>query len=135
MKEQDGKLMQRPRISEDALHSYRAAWGARGEAESRHLTLRREEGRRLARRLASQLAAVQGVRHVWLVGSLVEGRSVHQRSDIDLLVDGLPEDRYLKVLVALYEQLPPGWEVDVIRYEELDRDEATSLAGRGEGLV
>jgi len=66
---------------------------------------------------------------------LLEGCRVHQRSDIDLLVEGLPSDRYLKVLAALYEELPPDWEVDLIRYEELEGDEAASLARCGEVLA
>jgi len=85
--------------------------------------------------LSAELAVVEGVRRVWLVGSLAEGGRVHLRSDIDLLVEGLPGERYLRVVSALYEGLPAGWEVDVIRYEELDRDEAAALAGRGEVLA
>jgi len=122
-------------LTPELLDSYRAAWRARGEAEMRSLILRREEGRRLASRLAVQLATGEGVRRVWLVGSLCEGGRVHSRSDIDLLVEGLLDDRYMKVLASLYRELPAGWELDLIRFEELEEDEAATLARRGEVLV
>ena len=48
--------------------------------------------REVARQMAALLAHEPGVRRVWLFGSLAGGL-VHERSDIDLAVEGLSPER------------------------------------------
>jgi predicted nucleotidyltransferase len=42
----------------------------------------------------------------------------HDRSDIDLVVEGLPAEQYIKALTELYEILPPGVELNLIPFED-----------------
>ncbi|OHB71758.1 MAG: hypothetical protein A2W17_10375 [Planctomycetes bacterium RBG_16_41_13] len=46
------------------------------------------------------------VKKVFPIGSLVHG-IVHERSDIDLVVEGLPSEFYIKALSELNDLLPP----------------------------
>jgi predicted nucleotidyltransferase len=54
----------------------------------------------LARQAAAHLYA-QGASSVWLFGSLARGRPQDDRSDIDLAVEGLPPDRYYRLVSEL----------------------------------
>jgi len=54
---------------------------------------------------------------VILIGSLVEG-IVHEKSDIDLVVEGLSSDLYVKSLAELYDLLPVGVEINLIPFED-----------------
>lgn len=54
------------------------------------------------------------MRRVYLFGSVADG-TVHARSDIDLAVEGLPEDRYFETLAALLQAAPTG--VDLVELE------------------
>lgn len=68
--------------------------------------------------LASQAAAIlraQGAANVWLFGSLAQGRAQDWRSDLDLVVEGLPPERYLGALGELLMQLPLS--VDLLEME------------------
>ena len=85
--------------------------------------------------MAGFVRAVPGVRRVWLVGSLVERDRFHERSDIDLVVEGLPSERYIRVLTQIYDRLPAGWELDLIRLEELPEAGARDLVARGAKIV
>jgi predicted nucleotidyltransferase len=53
-----------------------------------------------ARRAAAHLYA-QGAARVWLFGSLAAGAPQDDRSDIDLAVEGLPPDRYYRMVSEL----------------------------------
>ena len=59
-----------------------------------------------------------GARRVWLFGSLAHRRFVHDRSDIDLAVEGLPPEDYFPALVAIWNLLPPGFELDLVPLED-----------------
>jgi predicted nucleotidyltransferase len=67
-----------------------------------------------ARRAATHLYA-HGASRVWLFGSLAIGRPQDERSDIDLAVEGLPPDRYYRLLSELDQlvQCP----VDLVEWE------------------
>ena len=62
------------------------------------------------------LARQQGVRRIWLFGSVAKGRQPDFRSDLDLAVEGLARDRALSMWAELDEalRLPP----DLVRWEE-----------------
>lgn len=57
------------------------------------------------------------VKIVFLIGSLVHG-IVHERSDIDLVVEGLPSEFYIKALSELSDIMPPGVEINLIPFED-----------------
>ena len=56
-----------------------------------------------------------GARRVWLFGSLAQGCAPDSRSDIDLTVEGLPEDRYFEAVGVLLGQMPCS--VDLVEME------------------
>jgi predicted nucleotidyltransferase len=80
-----------------------------------HLT--RDEARHLANRCADLLRKQFGVRRVILFGSAAGDAPWHRRSDLDLAVEGLPEEAHIQALNACYELLPPGLELDLIPLE------------------
>jgi len=57
------------------------------------------------------------VKKVILIGSLVNG-IIHEKSDIDLVVEGLSCEVYMKCLTELYDILPPGVEINLIPFED-----------------
>ena len=71
---------------------------------------RREELRNLAKKIAQMLKEKYKVKRVFLIGSLVKGY-VHERSDIDIVVEGLPPELYIKALVDASDTV--GWNIEV----------------------
>ncbi|MBI5199255.1 MAG: hypothetical protein HZA09_04475, partial [Nitrospirae bacterium] len=43
---------------------------------------------------------------------------IHERSDIDLVVEGLVPELYIKALTELYDLLPTGIELNLIPFED-----------------
>ena len=78
---------------------------------------RRRELRKTAERCAWVLKNKYKVKKVFLIGSLVKG-FIHERSDIDLVVEGLSSDLYIKALTDLWDLLPAGVELNLIPYED-----------------
>jgi predicted nucleotidyltransferase len=78
---------------------------------------RREELRKIAERCVLVLKDKYKVKKVFLIGSLVTGFT-HERSDIDLVVEGLSSDLYIKALTDLWDLLPTGVELNLIPYED-----------------
>ncbi|MCL5987099.1 MAG: nucleotidyltransferase domain-containing protein [Actinobacteria bacterium] len=63
---------------------------------------RREKLRKVAERCALILKDKYKVKKVYLIGSLAKG-FVHERSDIDLVVEDLRPELYLKALTELWD--------------------------------
>lgn len=78
---------------------------------------RREFLLEIVQRCANILKEKYKVKRVFLIGSLVHG-FVHRRSDIDLVVEGLAPELYMKALTELWDILPPGVELNLIPYED-----------------
>ncbi|MCK4418228.1 nucleotidyltransferase domain-containing protein [Candidatus Aerophobetes bacterium] len=78
---------------------------------------RREELRKTTERCVWVLKDKYKVSRVFLIGSLVKG-FIHERSDIDLVVEGLSPDLYMKALTELWDLLPAGVELNLIPYED-----------------
>lgn len=78
---------------------------------------RREQLQKTTERCVWVLKDKYKVRRVFLIGSLVKG-FVHERSDIDLVVEGLSPDLYMKALTELRDLLPAGVELNLIPYED-----------------
>jgi predicted nucleotidyltransferase len=76
------------------------------------------QARRVAEECARHLYGAYGVRRVYLIGSVVRGISFHERSDLDLAVEGLAVDRYFRALADLWKLLPSGMELDLIPLED-----------------
>ena len=78
---------------------------------------KREELIESAYRCAKVLKEKYGVKKVFLIGSLVYG-TVHDRSDIDLVVEGLAPEQYVKALVDLSDMLQWDVEINLIPFED-----------------
>jgi predicted nucleotidyltransferase len=81
------------------------------------ISLSRDEAHHLAERCAALLREQFGVRRVVLFGSAAGDAPWHNRSDLDLAVEGLPPEDHLRALNACYELLPPGLALDLIPLE------------------
>ena len=85
------------------------------ERRSRALAKRAAEARRIAETLAVLLVKEYGAKRVMLHGSLAHG-SFHERSDIDLVVEGLSPTDLLDAGVALDDRAAP-FNLDLISLE------------------
>ena len=78
---------------------------------------RKEELREAADRCISVLRDKYKIKRAFLIGSLAKG-FVHGKSDIDLVVEGLSPNLYMKALTELWDLLPPGVELNLIPFED-----------------
>lgn len=78
---------------------------------------RKERLSHLAEKATEILKNDFGVKRVYLIGSLAKGY-VHERSDIDIVVEGLSPPLYIKALTQIYDILPPGVELNLIPFED-----------------
>jgi uncharacterized protein len=58
-----------------------------------------------------------GVKRAYFIGSLVHGH-IHDRSDIDIVVEGLDSATYMKALTELWDLIPSGVELNLIPFED-----------------
>lgn len=94
------------------------AWKRRFAQEEEDRQARLAEARRTAEECARHLREVYGATRVYLLGSVLEGATFHERSDLDLAVEGLPQHRYFQALADLWRRLPPDMELDLIPLED-----------------
>jgi len=78
---------------------------------------RKEKLQKIAKKCADILRDKYKVRKVILIGSLVKGK-VHEKSDIDLVVEGLKPSLYISALTDLWDILPSGVELNLISFED-----------------
>jgi len=81
------------------------------------LMVKKEKLILLSKECARVLKSKYKVNKVFLIGSLAKG-FFHERSDIDLVVEGLSHELYIKALTELYDLLPSGVELNLIPYED-----------------
>jgi predicted nucleotidyltransferase len=81
------------------------------------IMMRRKKLRALAFACAKYLEVHYHVKRLFIIGSLVGGK-IHDRSDIDLVVEGLQPELYMSALTELYDLLPQGTELNLIPYED-----------------
>jgi predicted nucleotidyltransferase len=79
---------------------------------------RREKALAAAKACAELLKTRFGAKRVIIFGSLVGHGPWHDRSDIDLAVEGLAPADYFRALSACYELLPRGMELDLVPMED-----------------
>jgi predicted nucleotidyltransferase len=82
--------------------------------------------------MVERLRSEPGVRRVVLFGSLAGGE-VHERSDIDLAVEGLAREREAAVAAAL--ALMTSIHVDLVRFEDASPELRTRIEQSGEVLL
>jgi predicted nucleotidyltransferase len=96
---------------------YVEAWRRRLARQEARKQARVQELRQVARSCARRLVREFGAKRVYLLGSLLDEEWVHDRSDIDLAVEGLEGGVYFKALASVWELLPAGVELDLVLLE------------------
>lgn len=97
--------------------------GGEGSARIRRVGIRERKRLFLLRRSAHiSFMRTTGVHKVYLFGSLTNPEVFHDRSDIDLVVDGLPPRLYFKALAELWRLLLSGMHLDLIPFEDADSE-------------
>ena len=77
--------------------------------------------------LTDRLVAL-GARRVWLFGSLAWGVP-HERSDIDLAVEGLPKDQFWEAYGAVLDEAPSDF--NLVEVEHIDAGFAARIRDHG----
>jgi predicted nucleotidyltransferase len=79
---------------------YKRYWRERAEREAAHRLELASKARAEARRVAQMLVHDFGARRVYLFGSLAQEGRFHERSDVDLAVEGIAPGRFFKAWAA-----------------------------------
>ena len=105
------------RVGQNEYAPYIAGLLARERERRRRMQLRRAEAMEVARKAATLLRQRFGVVRVRVFGSVLRPHRFHERSDIDLAVEGLPTGAYLKAWALLNG---PGveFEIDLVTSDE-----------------
>jgi uncharacterized protein len=78
---------------------------------------KREALRLLTDKCSKLLKEKYHVKKIFLIGSVAKG-TIHKKSDIDLVVGGLPPELYIKALTELWDLMPAGVEINLIPFED-----------------
>ncbi len=112
---------------------YAENWRQRRRAERESLLLRQQRLLEAAQNCADVLAKKYAVRAVYLFGSVAWPERFHADSDIDLAVEGLPDEKYMRALTELWRVLPAGCELNLVPLESAFPELAERV--RREGIV
>jgi predicted nucleotidyltransferase len=109
--------MSETRAVQSEYAPYIAGLLARERERRRRMQLRSAEAMEVARKAAAELRQHFGVTRVRVFGSVLRPHRFHERSDIDLAVEGLPKGVYLKAWALLNS---PGveFEIDLVASDE-----------------
>jgi len=97
------------------ISSYVSGWRKRISAEIEHCHRLQRQARIDAERIASCLAENFPCDRIYLIGSTVRDGEFTERSDIDLVVEGLPSEVYFRASATISKMT--SFEVDIIPYE------------------
>lgn len=97
------------------ISSYVEGWRRRIDAEIENCRRLQRQARIDAERLAACLAKNFPCDRIYLIGSTVRDGEFTERSDIDLVVDGLPPEFYFRASATISKMA--SFEVDLIPYE------------------
>jgi predicted nucleotidyltransferase len=111
------------------FESYVRAWRERWRKDRRADAIAAKQARAAAERIARLLVRRYGARRVTLCGSLARG-DFRRGSDIDLAVEGIPEDRFFAASAAAARE-GDGFEVDLVPVEAATPGYRESLSREG----
>jgi len=100
------------------FREYVEAWRERLALQKSQRQMRAQQLHQVAQACAHRLVQDFGAKKVYLFGSLLDQEWVHDRSDIDLAVEGLEGKLYFKALSELWKLLPAGVELDLVLLEQ-----------------
>jgi predicted nucleotidyltransferase len=105
-------------VSPEKMEQYRRAARKRDTEQQQAQAQRREVAWTAARQAASLLKDQFGASRVVVYGSLAHGAWFNARSDIDLMVVGIPPDQFWRAWAAL-DQIAGGFEIELVVETEL----------------
>ncbi len=117
------------------IQDFRSAWQERFTKQEQVLRQRKLDLRRKATVCALTLKEKYRVTQVILFGSLTGDKPIHERSDIDLAVEGLPSKDYFHALTTLYEIAPSDVNIDLITLEDAPDTLYQRIKTTGENLL
>lgn len=121
-------------ILPDAYAGYLTGWRERTRAEKERLAWQIKENRSMAEQCVKALVQRYPIQRAWLIGSLLTEESFHAKSDIDIVVEGLPPKDYFSALASVYDLLPPGLELDLLTLEAVQPGLRESIMTEGKLL-
>lgn len=89
----------------------------------------RQAARAVAERCAELLKSRFGAKQVILFGSVTGRGPWHERSDIDLAVEGMPAEDFFRAWVALDEVIPRGMQIDLVALEDASPELRARILG------
>jgi predicted nucleotidyltransferase len=101
------------RVSATRLVAYRREAWAQQQRHQALLIARRREARAAAAEAGRILRERYGAAQVWLFGSVATGLGFHERSDIDLAVEGIALETFWRA-ASEAERAARPFEIDVI---------------------
>jgi len=104
----------------------------KSDAKIKKTPLSRTEALAIAEKCARVLKEQFGVKKVYIFGSVTGVGPWHDRSDIDIAVEGLAPEDYFRALSALDEYLPRSLKVDLITLESAFPEMAANIRGERE---
>jgi len=117
------------------LKEYVAGWKKKKADRKKRIREKLRTSRKLARRCARLLHRDFEVDRVYLVGSTVQPERFHDRSDLDLVVEGLAPEDYFVALKQVVSLLPEDLELDLIPMEDLSPERSARVVEEGELLL
>ncbi len=100
-------------LSDEELQTYRATFRARQQQQYAERETAREVALRAAReRIPPLLVRWPSIQRAYLFGSVLRPGAFHQRSDIDIAIEGVPGACYFEVWHVLEAALPE-WFIDL----------------------
>ncbi len=82
------------------IAEYKRHWRKRAEREAAHRRAIASTARAEARQVAQMLVREFGANRVYLFGSLAQEGRFHERSDVDLAVEGIAPEHFYKAWAA-----------------------------------
>jgi len=105
-------------MAEKDFSDYKIAWHKRLKQEQQKRHRLKMEIRCSAKRAAKFLAENFGVSKVYVFGSVLrEDDFFCESSDLDLAVEGLPEGKYIQMLVSLEDEVDSPVMINVVQIE------------------
>lgn len=105
----------------NSLKEYSTYWEAKIEKKNQYLLERKKVLMIYAKKCSDLLKERFKVKEVYLIGSLLRDRRIHEKSDIDIVVIGLSDYKYFSALKELYQILPKGINIDLITEENASK--------------
>jgi uncharacterized protein len=102
-------------LTKEEMAVYRACARQRETQAQQNLQLRAQHAQQIAQKAADILKEEYGAKKVFLFGSLAQDR-FHQRSDIDLAVEGIPSKQFWPAWNAL-DALGSEFEINLVAME------------------